>query len=382
MSLTTDNLYCRGCGKSPDLCSCQSNASLCDVAVPANAMTFSAGKITQLAAGDASKPAPISMLAVSGAVLDHWWWGPIILDPAGCTPRQERIPIDWQHDYEDSIGYLDTFTADGATLTVSGQLVPYPADPEDITTKVLAKAAAGVPYQASVDFSERLLGDLQLEYVPDGYLTTVGGQELSGPLTVLRKWPLNAVALCTHGYDAHTSAQLAAGSAERTVTLSLPKELAMLTATAGKSPATPPAADAAASAGKDQLSADKPTQAAATEAPKVEPNATAQLSCTPEQLKAWTEEFGAEQALQILSGAKSVEQARKDQLTALTQQNTQLASKVTELENRLKAAKVGDIEKLSPNPESAPGQPDAAATGDNIDQLTASIEARMKPATK
>lgn len=350
----------------------------CDVAVPAQAMRLVCGNVSQLAFGEKAQPSPISIVALSGAVIDHWWWGPMILDPAGCTPRQDRIPIDWQHDYDDSIGYVDKVTPDGHELKVSGYIVPYPDDPEDIATKVLAKSAGGVPYQASVDYAAYLVGDVEAEFVPTGTTTDVGGKQLSGPLTVFRKWPLNAVALCTHGYDAHTSAQLAAGSAERTVTLSLPKELAMLTATAGKSPATPPAADAA----KDQLTADKPAQAAATETPKAEPTAPAQLSCTPEQLKAWTEEFGAEQALQILSGAKTVETARKDQLTALTQQNSQLNAKVTELENRLKAAKVGDAEKLSPNPESAPGQTDDAPTGDNIDQLTASIEARMKPATK
>lgn len=350
----------------------------CEVAVPAQAMRLVGGNVSQLAIGEKAQRSPISIVALSGAVIDHWWWGPMILDPAGCTPRQDRIPIDWQHDYDDSIGYLDTFSPDGQQLKVSGYIVPFPDDPEDIATKVLAKSAGGVPYQASVDYAAYLVGDIEAEFVPTGTTTDVGGQTLSGPLTVFRKWPLNAVALCTHGYDAKTSAQLAAGSAERTVTLSLPKELAMLTAPAGKSPATPPAADAA----KDQLSADKPAQGAATEAPKAETTAPAQLSCTPEQLKAWTEEFGAEQALQILSGEKSVEQARKHQLTILVEHNSKLAAKVTELENRLKAAKVGDTEKLSPNPESAPGQTDAAATGDNIDQLTASIEARLKPAAQ
>lgn len=350
-----------------------------EVSVPSQAMRLVCGSVSQLAFGEQqSQPSPISIVALSGAVIDHWYWGPMILDPAGCTPRQDRIPIDWQHDYEDSIGYVDTVTPDAHELKVSGYIVPYPSDPEDIATKVLAKSAGGVPYQASVDYAGYLVGDIEAEFVPIGTTTDVGGKTLSGPLTVFRKWPLNAVALCTHGYDAHTSAQLAAGSAERNVTLSLPKELAMLTATAGKSPATPPAADAA----KDQLTTSQPTQAAASEAQKAEPTAPAQLSCTSEQLKAWTEEFGADAALQILSGQKTVETARKDQLTALTQQNTQLAAKVTELENRLKAAKVGDTEKLSPNPESAPGQTDAAATGDNIDQLTASIAARLQPAAK
>lgn len=346
--------------------------SLMPVSVPEHALRVNGNTITQLKPSATGEPSPISMVAVSGAVLDHWYWGPMTLDPAGAVPRQDSIPLDWQHDYEDSIGYLDAVQTDGHQLTVSGQVVPYPPDPHDIATKVLFKSAAGVPYQCSVDFSPMLLGDIEVEFIRDNQVTQVGGRQLSGPLTVFRKWPLNAVALCTHGYDAHTSAQLTAGPAERTFVPSLPaglplKEFAMSKAPADAPPATPPVTP-------EQLTP-------AVTPPATPPTAPAQLSFTAEQLSGWQAEFGSDLALALLTGKHTPDSARLEQLKASQAQVAALTAKVGELENRLKAAQVGDKQHLSPDPEGAAGQP-APAAGDNHDQLTAAINAKLPASAK
>lgn len=322
-----------------------------------------AANCTQLAKAVDGKH-PISLLAVSGEVLDHWWFGPLLLDANGAVPRQDSVPIDWQHDYEDSIGYLDAFQPDGVKLNVSGYLVPYPEDPKDPATKVIAKAAAGVPYQASVDFSPMLVGDLELEYISKGLTTLVGGKEYSGPLTVLRKWPLNAVALCTHGHDAQTVAQMSAGDTEKTCTLSLPEGFPMTKL------------QVAGDAEKEKLKAGGEPAKQVESQPKAEPVAEGKLSIDAGQLAVWQQEFGDSLALQLAAGKLTEDGARQEQLKAVKAENANLQAKVNELQKRIDQAQLGFSGKLSPG-VAAVDEESPKEGIDCIDKLSAQIEAKF-----
>lgn len=357
-----------------------SHSQLSTVQVPRAAMQLALGVCQLASKSEESGKIPLTGTAVSGAVLDHWWWGLMVLDPAGCKPRQNSIPIDWCHSYDDSIGFIDSVQPAANTLNVSGYLVPYPNDPEDMAAKVAFKAQAGVPYQLSVDWSPSLEGDVQFEFVPTGMTTTVGDQQYTGPLTVVRKWPLNAVALCPHGYDANTSAQLSADGPGRFCQLSLPEEIAM-SLNAGTSPATgsgkeqPPAAGQLAADGANRLDATKPAD------PPVTPPATlTSISISPEQFTAWQAEFSPEVVLKIVGGQLSVDAARAEYTKSLKDQNASLQAEITKLRKQIEDSRFGFAGSISPGLLSADGDAQTGDSGqpvDNVDKFAAAIAASV-----
>lgn len=152
-------------------------------------------------------PQPITILARSAQPIDHAFWGRVVHDMSGMRPAGDRIQLDWCHDCETNLGFLDKFEADQVKgLTVSGQVVPF--DEDDKASEVLHKGRAGVPYQASIDWSGP--GCL-IEEVGAGVSVEVNGYTFEGPGVVVRQWPLTSVALCPYGYDADTNAKFSRG---------------------------------------------------------------------------------------------------------------------------------------------------------------------------
>jgi len=155
--------------------------------------------------GDATT-APISLLARSAEPIAHWYFGSVIHDLSGMKLLKKRIVIDWLHDDNEQLGYLNKFEETDDGLLVSGALVPF--KDSDRATEIIAKQAAGVPYEASIDFRPRGSFGLKIEEVGEGNETEVNGKTYAGPITVIREWPLNAVAICPHGADDRTAAYL------------------------------------------------------------------------------------------------------------------------------------------------------------------------------
>jgi len=149
---------------------------------------------------------PFEMFARSAEAIDHWYWGPIVHDMAGIK-NKERIPVDWCHDYDEQLGYGDQIEAGNDGLRVLGALVPY--GPDDRGREIAHKARAGVPYEASIDWSG---GPAVLEFVEFGQETEANGLKFAGPICVARSWYLSAIAICPHGADNSTTTTFAAGS--------------------------------------------------------------------------------------------------------------------------------------------------------------------------
>ena len=136
---------------------------------------------------------PITLLARTNSVLNHWWWGPCIHDFSGME-HKEKIVLDYCHCDDDLIGFADTFSVDAKGLMLSGRIESI--EPMDQAQKVIMQSDKGIPFEASIFFDEAVL-----EYVPEGYTTEVNGETFSGPLTVFRKWLLRACSVCPYGYD-------------------------------------------------------------------------------------------------------------------------------------------------------------------------------------
>jgi len=147
---------------------------------------------------------PISMMARTADAIDHWFFGSVIHDMTGLQLHKSTIPVDYNHDEE--IGFLDQFDATDDGLRVSGKLTPTGLD-GDPAEKILRRAAAGVPYEASINFA----GPMEIEEVDDDEVVQVNGREFAGPGLVIRNWHLRGVAVTPYGADMNTESTFESG---------------------------------------------------------------------------------------------------------------------------------------------------------------------------
>ena len=166
--------------------------------IPANACYFNAGEVALELDGDPLSTR-VSLLARSAQPIDHWHWGRVVHDLAGVQITKPKLPIDYAHNADEVIGFLDTIEVDEMGLRTDGQLVVFNDD--DRAAEVAYKSAQGVPYEASINFG----GDgIKLQQVDTGETTEVNGYEFEGPGVVVRSWPLRGVAIVPYGADQNT----------------------------------------------------------------------------------------------------------------------------------------------------------------------------------
>lgn len=172
--------------------------------IPAAATRFSGSPFRFAESDQAADGVPVTLRLRGLEEINHWWWGRIVHDMDGLTIHKDRLPIDYCHDPEQILGYLDTFaTKDG--LEVSGKIFPG-EDPR--ADEVYRKAAKGIPYESSMDWADP---DTELEWLPEGVTTAVNGRQFAGPGYVVRKWSLRGAAICPYGADKHATTNFAAG---------------------------------------------------------------------------------------------------------------------------------------------------------------------------
>lgn len=168
--------------------------------VPAWALTCASGSVELAAAADhKGKTSPVRLKARSGQPIEHGFWGKIVHDLAGMRLHKSRLPIDYAHNDDEVLGYLNKFDASTGDLIASGALIPFKAD--DRASEVLHKMREGVPYEASIFFG----GDgIKVQEVAEGEMAEVNGYRLDGPAVIVREWPLRGVAICPYGADMNT----------------------------------------------------------------------------------------------------------------------------------------------------------------------------------
>lgn len=299
--------------------------------VPAGAFEFAADAPPTEAAANGLPRGKIKLTASSGQVFNHRWWGPIVFDYAGLTWSRDRLAIDWCHEQDEILGYADQIDTTGGKLTVSGELISVCA--EDRAAQVLALGQAGVPFEASIQFDP--VNGLLLEEYQAGMTAAVNGQQLAGPLTVVRKCLLRGVAVCGKGADPYTESEFSATDGDVTVTLHL-QESEM-------SETTPPAdvLDTKPVVTSDQLRAELAAQ-----------------------LADFTTRFGAELGAQWTAAGKPVLDCYTDFVAAMKTQHAAAISElqgrldgqsaaVTELQSRLDSLSIGEKKPVSTTPADA-----------------------------
>lgn len=175
--------------------------------IPSAACRLAGGEVEIGDNGDNAKTAPIRLKARSGQPIEHWYWGKVVHDLAGMRLSKPRLTVDYAHNDNEVLGYLNHFNTESGDLITSGALTPFRDD--DRASEVLYKMRQGVPYEASIFFG----GDgIKIEEIGDGMMTQVNGRQFDGPGIVIREWPLRGVAICPYGADQNTeSAAMSSG---------------------------------------------------------------------------------------------------------------------------------------------------------------------------
>lgn len=169
-------------------------------------MTFLASEVTVRSNGENAKTAPISMLARTGDAIEHWYWGRVVHDLEGMKLSKSRLPIDWNHS-DELIGTLTKFDTSSGDLVVSGFLKTNGNRTPDHAAIVMSDSQGddAIPYEASINFGGN---GVLVEDVPTGKTVTVNGREFTGPIAVIRQWPLRGVAITPYGADENTKTTL------------------------------------------------------------------------------------------------------------------------------------------------------------------------------
>lgn len=276
--------------------------------VPAHALTFRGGELEFAEAAADAKTFPFTMRARSSGVINHWYWGRIVHDMKGMQLRKPTCPIDYCHNDSQVIGVGEKFQAGNDGLNVSGQLVALATDASDRAFEVATKAKNKIPYEASIDW--RGPGIL-IEEVGEGVSVEVNGQQFEGPLTVVRKWPLRAVAVCPYGADPGTATQFSEQNGKDLISVCLFSAQSEGQNVTKSATETPPAG----TAGNPPAGTQQHSQAPA-----------GQVSL--ETMQQFTKQFGAAKANEYLLTGLTFDQAEKkfqaDRIAALEAENKQL----------------------------------------------------------
>ena len=187
--------------------------------IPASACTMDAGCFELGDNGKGAKSAPVRLVARSGQPIEHPYWGKVAHDLSGMHMHKSRLALDYVHDSNQIIGYLNHFDIDSGDLVTSGALVPF--KDTDRATEILHKMGEGVPYEASINFG----GDgIKVQEVAEGELSEVNGYQFEGPGVIIREWPLRGVAVCPYGADMNTESAAAFSQSKQVFSASVVTE--------------------------------------------------------------------------------------------------------------------------------------------------------------
>ena len=288
--------------------------------------------------------APVKIVGLSGDVLEIEAWGDkdgnytaCIQDLAGMMVNKSHIPVDYCHDSQQLLGYVNTFDVSTGKLVLSGALTPQRTHKR--TEEIIENMANHVPYEASIFFQPSKRSEMEIELLKEGETAMVNGKNVTAPkggLTVFRKWPLQGIAICPHGADDGTAVYLQSKT-DRTITVTVNKRKGEQTMkTHAEVEAEQKAAVEAEAKAKFEQEAKAKQEAEAkakadAEAKKPEekkPDEEPEESKMQKTIKQFTAKFGAEKAMEYLGkGMKYADalEAFADEMKAVHEATKQTA---------------------------------------------------------
>lgn len=171
--------------------------------LPALTLTATADITFSAAADGQSAPLPrFKMVAYTGGAMRvAGWRAPVVIDLAGLAVPSQARPIRFGHDPLSGVGHTDAIRVEAGQLVATGVI----SRDTPAAKEVVASSRNGFPWQASVGASVE-----EFEFIKDNQKATVNGQEITGPVNVVRKATLGEISFVDLGADGRTSASIAA----------------------------------------------------------------------------------------------------------------------------------------------------------------------------
>lgn len=171
--------------------------------IPALTLTATADITVAAAADGQSAPLPrFKMVAYTGGAMRvAGWRHPVVIDLAGLAVPSQARPIRFGHDPLSGVGHTDAIRVEAGQLVATGVI----SRDTPAAKEVVASSRNGFPWQASIGASVE-----EFEFIKDNQKATVNGQELTGPVNVVRKATLGEISFVDLGADGRTSASIAA----------------------------------------------------------------------------------------------------------------------------------------------------------------------------
>lgn len=144
----------------------------------------------------------VKIKVITSSILEHPGLGRFRVKTETATPSKERVPLDYNHNEEEVIGYVENFQCTEDAITADG-VVLIGDDSSDAAKTFAQNIDGGVPFEASafLDLSEAESVELE-----DGVT------EWSGAL-------IRGVAICPYGTDRKTTVSLRLGETNFVVRL-------------------------------------------------------------------------------------------------------------------------------------------------------------------
>ena len=144
----------------------------------------------------------VKIKVITSSILEHPGLGRFRVKTETVAPSKERVPLDYNHNEEEVIGYVENFQCNADAITADG-VVLIGDDSSDAAKTFAQNIDGGVPFEASafLDLSEAESVELE-----DGVT------EWSGAL-------IRGVAICPYGTDRKTTVSLKLGETNFVVRL-------------------------------------------------------------------------------------------------------------------------------------------------------------------
>jgi len=184
-----------------------------EVEIPIRAMQLTStevsGQVEESSVGEKKDTrAKFRMVANSGGVIQHPYWGNFAIDLSGLKVGRKKKPALRDHDSQKIVGWTDSFEKTDEGLIAEGTFTEATEDGRE----VLSMLRDGFPWQASVYVPPK-----KVQRLAEGETAEVNGHQISGPGHIFRESSLREVTFTALGADENTdAAQLSSGSAKVT----------------------------------------------------------------------------------------------------------------------------------------------------------------------
>jgi hypothetical protein len=285
-----------------------------------------------------SQLVPVDLVALSGKPID--WWAvdaPLYFDLSGMKTNKDRIVMDWIHDYNEPVGFIDDYDTSDAKLTCKGKLTPiFEGDRAD---RIAKQGKLGVPFEASITWLPETL-----DYVGKSVELELDGRTIEGPAYIARTWTLRAVAVCPLGQDAHTLAKFSAPDKGESLLTFTVNNTSGDYAVSDQDQTTPSSTET------DVDSSTETTETVSTDTSS-ESSVTEPVDFAA-AAKPFIENFGEARGAVLFAQGKTMEEAQAIELKRLRDENEQLregqAGSNTDNKSGVKFSAAGGGEKKSP----------------------------------